>query len=148
MELVCYQKSRLGFPSWSSSDSTFCRLRWCPGLLGVSASRLLCFFPTGGGHSAVVLTPSLLLSPSRKCLLPQFQPESATKSSPPLSQSLWPRASLSFLFQQVPNYSLNFLTLSHTALLTLKLAKPIISKMATSPILELEAGGLWDTHKL
>lgn len=46
VELWCWiQKSWLGFPSWSSSDSTFCRLCWCPGLLGVSASRLHCFFP-------------------------------------------------------------------------------------------------------
>lgn len=39
------QKSRLGFLNWSTSDSTFCGLRWCPGLLGVSAFRLLCFSP-------------------------------------------------------------------------------------------------------
>lgn len=81
------EKSRLGLPSWSSSDSTICRLRWCPGLLGVSASRLLCFFPTGGGHSAVVLVPSFLLFPSRKCLLPQFQTEPAPKHSPPICQN-------------------------------------------------------------
>lgn len=60
VELWCWsQESWLRFPSWSSSDSTFCRLCWCPGLLGVSASRLLCFFPTGGGHSAVVLISHL-----------------------------------------------------------------------------------------
>lgn len=76
----------------------------------------------------MVLTPSLLLSPSCKCLLPQFQTESATKSRPPVSQTLWPRASLSFSFQSVPKYSPDFLTLSHTALLTLKLAKPMIFK--------------------
>lgn len=38
-----FRRSGSGFSSWSSSDSGLCRLRWCPGLLGVSAFRLLCF---------------------------------------------------------------------------------------------------------
>lgn len=92
----------------------------------------------------MVLIPSFLLSPSRKCLLPPFQTDSAI-SSLKLSD---PRAALSISFQQVPNYSVIFFTLSHTALLTLKLAKPMMTKTATDPILKLEAGSLSESHNL
>lgn len=116
----------IGFPRRSFSDSIFCWLRWCPGLLGVSASRLLCFFPRVVAtllwclpHFSSFLHRASAFCHSSKMNLP----------NPALlsTKTLWPTASLPFLFQ-VPNYSPDFLILPHTALLTLKLAKPMIWK--------------------
>lgn len=140
------QESRLGLPSWSSSDSTFCTLRRCPGLLGVSASRLLCFshgrWPLCCG--AYPISPPFSIAQVPSATVPnwichQIQPSYLSNSF-----------AKSFFVSLISSAKL-FSRLSHallTALLTLKLAKPMIKKMASSPVLKLEPGALWDSYKL
>lgn len=94
-----------------------------------SASRLLCFL-------AREVTTVLWPLPHFFCFLPfsflpHFQTKSITKFCPLVS--LWPAASLAFLSHYVANYSLGYFTLSHTALLTLKLAKSAIKFKAGCP---------------
>lgn len=149
MELCCWiQKSRLGFPSWSSSDSTFCRLRWCPGLLGVSASRLLCFFPWEVATLLWCLPHlSFLHRASAFC-------HSSKLNLPPNPILLYLKVfgqQLLYLsyFSKCQIILKTFSPFSHSfANLEACKTNDLKKKIATSPILKLETGGLWDTHKL
>lgn len=95
------------------------RVSWVAG----SASRLLCFFCAGGDHFAVAFAPFLLLPIQQ--MLPATLLKSTTKFCP--LACLCPAASFAFLFISYmlygQKYSPENLTLCHTALLTLKLAK-------------------------
>lgn len=139
--IACCWKSRLGFTSWSSLDSIFCTLCWCPGLLGGSASRLLCFLPREVAtllwclpHLSSFLHRAIAFCHSSKLNLPP---------NPCLSNSLAKSFFISFisvsakLFSGLPHsFSHSFANSKACKINDLK------KKMASSPILKMGGCGI------